>query len=71
MGEEPRPLRCNRSRGGNAMIAHVVASRSVARDYVALTKPRIIPLLLVTALGGMFLAARGAPDASLIILVLK
>ena len=52
------------------MIAHVVASRSVARDYVALTKPRIIPLLLVTALGGMFLAARGAPDASLIILVL-
>ena len=52
------------------MIAHVVASRSVARDYVALTKPRIIPLLLVTALGGMFLAARGAPDASLILLVL-
>ena len=52
------------------MIAHVVASRGVARDYVALTKPRIIPLLLVTALGGMFLAAQGAPDASLILLVL-
>ena len=52
------------------MIAQVAASRSVARDYVALTKPRIIPLLLVTALGGMFLAARGAPDASLVLLVL-
>ena len=52
------------------MTAQVVTSRSVARDYLALTKPRIIPLLLVTALGGMFLAARGAPDASLILLVL-
>ena len=52
------------------MTTHVIASRSVARDYVALTKPRIIPLLLVTALGGMFLAARGAPDASLILFVL-
>ena len=52
------------------MIAQVVASRGVARDYLALTKPRIIPLLLVAALGGMFLAAQGAPDASLILLVL-
>ncbi len=41
------------------MIAQVVASRSVVRDYVALTKPRIIPLLLVTALGGMFLKNEG------------
>ena len=32
------------------------------RDYVALTKPRIISLLLITAVGSMFLAAEGRPD---------
>ncbi len=37
---------------------------------MALAKPRIIVLLLVTALGGMFLAARGVPDVQLILLVL-
>ncbi len=30
-------------------------------DYVALTKPRVMSLLLFTALGGAFLAARGVP----------
>ena len=34
---------------------------TVARDYLALTKPKIISLLLVTAAGGMFLAAQGTP----------
>ena len=34
----------------------------VLRDYVALTKPRIILLLLITAVGSMFLAAQGWPD---------
>ena len=52
------------------MIAQVAASRSLVRDYVALTKPRIISLLLVTALGGMFLATPGAPDPALVLLVL-
>ena len=42
------------------MIAQTTASRSVLRDYIALTKPRVIVLLLITALGGMFLAA-GVP----------
>ena len=51
-------------------MAQVAASQTLFRDYVALTKPRIIVLLLVTALGGMFLASQGAPEASLIILVL-
>ena len=32
------------------------------RDYVAITKPRIIELLLVTAIPSMILAARGWPD---------
>ena len=45
------------------MIAQPVSARGLVRDYVALTKPRIILLLLITALGGMFLAARGVPDA--------
>jgi protoheme IX farnesyltransferase len=52
------------------MIAQVTASRSVVRDYVALTKPRIVSLLLLTALGGMFLAAGGPPDPALVVLVL-
>lgn len=40
------------------------------RGYIALTKPRIISLLVFTALGGMFLGARGVPDPLLVILVL-
>lgn len=40
------------------------------RNYVALTKPRIISLLLVTALGGMFLASKGVPHWSLVLVVL-
>lgn len=52
------------------MIAQVAATQTSLRDYVALAKPRIIVLLLVTALGGMFLAARAVPDVQLILLVL-
>ncbi len=52
------------------MIAQVTASRSVLDDYIALTKPRIISLLLLTALCAMFLAAEGVPELSLILLVL-
>jgi protoheme IX farnesyltransferase len=33
----------------------------LVRDLVSLTKPAIMSLLLLTALGGMFLAARGVP----------
>jgi len=36
--------------------------RQVAAAYFALTKPRIIELLLVTTLPAMFVAARGVPD---------
>jgi len=52
------------------MIAQSAASRAVVGDYIALAKPRIISLLLLTALAGMFLAAKGPPDASLAALVL-
>jgi heme o synthase len=37
--------------------------RAAWRDYVTLTKPRIMSLLLVTGLGGMFVGANGAPSA--------
>ncbi len=42
----------------------------VLADYVALTKPPIILLLLVTALGGMFLAAEGVPSVSIALLLM-
>ena len=51
------------------MIAQMASSSGLLRDYVALVKPRIIVLLLFTALGGMFLAAGGAPELSLVVLV--
>ena len=38
-------------------------------DYITLTKPPIVLLLLVTAAGGMFLAAQGIPPWSIIGLV--
>lgn len=41
----------------------------VARDFLALTKPKIISLLLVTAAGGMFLAEQGVPSLALLGLV--
>ncbi len=40
-----------------------------ASDYLALTKPPIISLLLVTAIGGMFLAASGVPPLITLLLV--
>src|SRR4051812_44838439 len=39
-----------------------IAPRSRLAAYVALTKPRIIELLLVTTLPSMVLAAEGLPD---------
>ena len=44
--------------------------RQGASDYVALTKPRIIELLLVTTFPTMFLAERGLPSLWLIVATL-
>lgn len=44
-----------------AVASEAVPARSLLADYLALTKPAIISLLLVTALGGLFLAAQGVP----------
>ena len=45
--------------------------RSSWRDYVTLTKPRIMSLLLLTGLGAMFVGARGAPSASLVLVTMS
>jgi len=41
-------------------------SRELVSDMVALTKPAIMSLLLLTAIGAMFLAARGVPPFQLL-----
>ena len=46
------------------------STRQVIADYVALTKPRIIELLLVTTFPVMFLAERGIPNVWLILATL-
>ena len=43
-----------------------VPSRAMVGDLVSLTKPQIMSLLLLTALGGMFLANRGVPTFGLL-----
>ena len=48
---------------------HLLARRSLLHQvgaYVALTKPRIIELLLVTTVPVMFLAERGVPNLWLV-----
>jgi heme o synthase len=49
-----------------ALRGGVVIGRSSWRDYVTLTKPRIMVLLLLTAAGGMFVGAGGAPPGGLL-----
>ena len=51
-----------------AAVAWRPATRqgALVRDLVALTKPAIMSLLLLTALGGMFLAQRGVPPFGLL-----
>ncbi|GAC1481390.1 MAG: heme o synthase [Candidatus Dormibacteria bacterium] len=44
--------------------------RDVVLDYVSLAKPRIIVLLLITALGGMMIARGGWPSTGLVTLTL-
>lgn len=51
-------------------IHNLMLSSATARDYVALTKPRIIVLLLITALTGMVLAAEGLPSGHITAAVL-
>jgi protoheme IX farnesyltransferase len=56
--------------GSTSAIQAPHTLRATIGDYIALMKPKIILLLLVTALGAMFLAAQGAPPSGTIALVL-
>jgi len=47
------------------------APRASWRDYVTLTKPRIMSLLLITGLCAMFVGAQGAPRAWLVIVTMS
>ncbi len=49
----------------------VSTPRAAWRDYVTLTKPRIMSLLLITALGAMFVGAKGAPSAWLAVVTIS
>ena len=51
------------------MTAHASTPKSVLRDYLSLSKPRIVVLLVFTALCGMFLASEGVPDLKLALVV--
>ena len=44
-------------------------ARTLARDFIALTKPRIISLLLVTTIAPMFVAGRPSWDLVLVVFV--
>ena len=44
--------------------------KQVVRDYIALTKPRVIVLLEVTTLFAMVMAARGWPRTGLVVATL-
>lgn len=54
----------------SAKLERPIGVRQVVRDYVALTKPRVISLLLVTALAGMLVAQRGWPATDLVLAVI-
>ena len=45
-------------------------AQSTVREYVALTKPGILSLLLFTTLCGMMVAAKGAPSLALTVVTM-
>ena len=72
------PVAVHFSLGAAALVAACVAAavcvrggepvpRASWRDYLTLTKPRIMVLLLLTGAGGMFVGAEGVPSAGLFV----
>ena len=55
---------------GGSGLAPASTLKVVATDYFWLTKPRVMVLLLLTALGGMVLAAQGLPSLTVAVAVL-
>jgi protoheme IX farnesyltransferase len=61
--------------GASLLVAAAVfrgrpAPLASARDYLTLTKPRIMSLLLVTGAAGMFVGAQGVPPLDLFVLAM-
>ena len=54
----------------SSVAVHAPSLRQTVRDYVALTKPRVISLLLVTALASMVVAQRGWPATDLVLAIM-
>jgi heme o synthase len=50
-------------------LAEKVSGKDLIKAYIALTKPRVISLLLFTTVAAMFIGARGAPSFLLILIV--
>ncbi|MBI2936077.1 MAG: protoheme IX farnesyltransferase, partial [Chloroflexi bacterium] len=68
-----RPLLTAKANSSQAQPAVGSSARPMLlllRDYVILTKPRVMVLLLITALGGMVLASKGVPSLTLVSIVL-
>ena len=61
---------CRRREGSGARDGHGRRPQAIARALVALTKPRIIELLLVTTVPTMLLAQRGLPSLKLVLVTL-
>ncbi|MFN2464201.1 MAG: heme o synthase [Candidatus Dormibacteria bacterium] len=53
-----------------AVAVEAPSLKQTIRDYVALTKPRVISLLLVTALAAMVVAQRGWPAIDLVLAIM-
>ena len=69
----PFPLPVTDSAAADGVLTPLTATRpwrSVAGDYLLLTKPWIVALLVTTTLCAMFIAARGVPPLGLIALTL-
>ena len=68
----PSRLAPSKRQGGDSGLVHGTrrAPRTVVGGYIALTKPRIIELLLITTLPAMVMAEQGWPPARLIVATL-
>ena len=65
-----RPSELPPAPAGGSGFAPASSLRDVASDFFWLTKPRVMVLLLLTALGGMVLAAEGLPSVQVAVAVL-
>lgn len=54
----------------DSTVRYHQAAWQVIQDYIQLTKPRIIILLLITTVTGMVMAAKGPVDSSLLLITL-